>query len=220
MKKQFMMAFAAIITAIGWMPQGLMGQAVGEVAGTLHERALQSGGRLVESFTPDRPVVCSNLKELVKRSPIVIIGKALRNRSRLSEDGKSVSSEFAVYVQEVVKGDLRAGSVITVNLPGGIHAFRDGSSVLYHAWSYRLTSNGSTYLFCLRENGTDRLGRGPLFVLSMGVQGQFLIDHASGKVAPSFTLPRDPVVKRYRDMAIPSFLIELHQAAGVGTRAR
>jgi hypothetical protein len=190
------------------------GGAQDQAVKALEERALRNGGQLAQQFAADRSVVCSNLQELARRSPIVVIGTTLRHRSRLTPDAKCVNSDFAVSVQEVLKGQLRPGSVITVSLPGGGHRFPDGASVFFYPSNYRLTINDRVYAFFLRAGGKDTLGRGPLYELALGVQGQFELDRGTGMVIPSVRMPNDPIATRYKDMAITRYLLELHQAVG------
>lgn len=179
-------------------------------AGNLHDRAKQAGGRLVEKFRADRSAAYPNLNELARRSTAVVIGRALGHRAHLTTDGNFITTDFSVMVQEVVKGSLRPGGVVLVSLPGGAHRFEDGVTALLYAGNYRPAANGKTYVFFLDKPGTVSKG----WELTGGIQGQFELDLVSNQVVPAGTAGHDPLVDRYRKMAIKYFLVELHQAAG------
>lgn len=176
----------------------------------LHDRASKNGGRLVEQFKADRSSAYPNLQEIARRSNAIVIGRAIANRSRLTADGKTVTTDFSIAVQEVIKGTLRPGSVVVVSLPGGPHRFDDGATAFLYAANYRPARNGKTYLFFLDRQSP--LTRG--WVLTGGIQGQFELDFRSGRIIPAGTAGHDPLVDRYRNKSIRAFLVELHVATG------
>lgn len=177
---------------------------------SLHDRAQQNGGRLVEKFKADRSSAFPNLEELARRSNAIVVGRALTNRARLTSDGDSITTDFSIVVQESIKGALRLGSVVVVSLPGGAHRFEDGVTAFLYAANYRPARNGRSYVFFLDRHGPVSRG----WVLTGGIQGQFEMDFATEKIIPAGTAGQDPLVDRYKDKTIRSFLVELHQAAG------
>lgn len=184
--------------------------------GSLHDRAKQSGGKLVEKFKADRSSAYPNLEELAKRSTAIIIGHAIANRAHLTTDGNSVTTDFSILVQEVVKGNLRPGSVAVVSLPGGGHRFDDGVTAFLYAANYKRAQNGKAYAFFLDKKGAVSRG----WQLTGGIQGQFELDSDSGKVTPAGTAGHDPLVDRYRNKPIKDFLVELHKAVGNPKRSK
>jgi hypothetical protein len=175
----------------------------------LHDRAKQSGGKLVEKFQAERSVIYPNLTELAKRSTAIVIGRALNHRAHLTTDGTFITTDVSVAVQEVVKGNLRRGSVVLVSLPGGGHRFEDGVTAFLYADNYRPAQNGKTYVFFLDKKGPVARG----YELAGGIQGQFELSFESGKVIAGDTVPVDPIVPKYRNKPIKDFLVELHRVA-------
>ena len=59
----------------------------------LHEMAVKAGGKHVFRYKPRGATLYPNVEELAKRSDIVIVGRALTYRSKLSEDGNFLNQE-------------------------------------------------------------------------------------------------------------------------------
>jgi hypothetical protein len=104
---------AVALTAIR-PADGLKGSAQRR-AETLHEQAKRNGGKLSLLHKPDNGVVHTSLEALAGLSDLIVIGRPMANRGRLSPDGMSVTLDYRFRVQGVVKGDLRFGNVITVS---------------------------------------------------------------------------------------------------------
>src|SRR5258705_9149995 len=90
---------------------------------TLHDRAKKAGGKLVWRYRPNRNVIYSNIEELAKRSSIIVVGRTLDQKGRLTRDGKFITQDVTVKVQEVIKGDVPNGHPLLVSLPGGAYRF-------------------------------------------------------------------------------------------------
>ncbi|HEU4390162.1 MAG TPA: hypothetical protein VFV34_20340 [Blastocatellia bacterium] len=178
--------------------------------GSLHDRAKQQGGRLVEGFKADRSVVYPNLTELARRSTSIVIGRTLTNRAHLTTDGNFITTDCSVGVQEVLKGSVRRGSVVLVSLPGGSHRFADGVKATLTATNYRPAEKGRTYLFFLKEKGAITKG----LELAGGVQGLYDLDFAANTVVPADVVPKASIVQWCRNKSIKEFLVELHRAVG------
>ena len=123
---------------------------------------------------------------------------------------EAVEPGVGVGRADLLNNGLRAGSVVLVSLPGGAHRFEDGVTAFLYAGNYRPAENGKTYVFFLDKMGAVSKG----WELAGGIQGQFELDFASGKVIPAGTAGHDPLVDRYRDKPIKDLLVELHQAVG------
>jgi hypothetical protein len=173
----------------------------------LHDQAKKAGGKFVLRYLPDRSVIYPNVEELANRSDLIVVGRTLGNRARLRADGKFITKDFWVKLQEVIKGDLRNASTILVSLPGGSYMFEDKTYVLVSPRKYKTAEDNKTYVFFLKKKGTNYKGH----ELSGGIQGQFEI--TSGKVEPADLLD-DPVVVKYKGMRAGTFLAQIHSAAG------
>ena len=105
-------------------------------AGSLKEKAKSTeGGHFMGYATPGKDVRFRSIAEVAESSSAVIIGTPQSNRCRLSEDETSITINYQVNVQEVIKGDIQPGSTLTVKLPGGKVTFADGTSAESNAHS-------------------------------------------------------------------------------------
>ena len=177
-------------------------------AADLHGLATQNGGEFISAFNADRSVPYPNIAELAKRSREIVIGRATGFRDRITTDGTSVTKDTAIEVQEVLKGDIGKRAFILVSLPGGAHAFPDGTMAFVYARNYRRPEVGKTYLLFL--NGKHPVARG--YALAGGIQGQFELDFSKGTVMPSNVVTHDPLVARHKGQPISALLAELHAA--------
>lgn len=200
---------ALVISGLSFNPSLDAGTRAMQQQGNLHDRAVHSGGRLAEGFMAERATIYPNVTELARRSSAIVIGRAAHRRDHLTSDGNSITTDVSVVVQEVVKGNMRTGSVVLVSLPGGAHRFEDGVTAFLYAKNYRPAQNGKTYVFFLDRRGPVSRG----YELTGGIQGQFELDFASGKVVTGDTVLIDPVVHQQGNQLIKSFLVELHTAA-------
>ena|SRR5215831_16975977 len=173
----------------------------------LHQQTRNAGGKLVLRYLPDRSVIYPNIEELAQRSDLIIVGRTLGHRPRMRADGKFITKDFSVMVQEVIKGNLRGGSTIVVSLPGGSQRFDDGTYIFLSPRKYTMAQDNRTYVFFLKNKGTTYAGH----ELSGGIQGQF--DITNGKVEAADQLD-DPVVVKYQGMTIGTFLAQIHSAVG------
>lgn len=177
---------------------------------TLHERAKGAGGRVAVLLEPERQSFAHDLEKLVRRSAAVVVGRPLSNRGTLSADGKSVTQDYRVKVQGVIKGNVTGGSTITISLPGGGYRFGDGALVSVRAKDYRQAENGKVYVFFLdaKESG---------YKLAGGTQGLFRLA-ADGKIEPASSSPADLLAAKYKGAETAAFLRELRRAAVARTR--
>jgi hypothetical protein len=179
--------------------------------GDLHARAKTTGGRLVWKYRPTRSVIYPNIEELAKRSDIVVIGRTLGHRSSLTSDGRFVTQDFLVRVQEVFKGDVPNGKSILISLPGGSYKFPDGTHVHVMPVGFTQAEDGASYVFFLKDNSTD--GKKSIYKghrLASEIQGLFALKE--GKVAPASAGASDPFATKYQGMETRTFLQQLHVA--------
>lgn len=174
----------------------------------LHEMAQKSGGHYVLRYRPNRSTVHPNLEELAKRSDLVIVGRTLTHRSKLSEDGNFITQDFLVRVQEVVKGDLAKARSVVISLPGGSQRFADRTYATVEPLGSQPAQNGETYVFFLKSPPKGSAIKEHR--LASETQGMYAL--TSGKVAPSHLAADDPLAGKYRQMGAADFLRQVHKA--------
>lgn len=149
-----------------------------------------------------------SLEELTKNSVAVVVGIPIRSKSKLSDSGQSVLTEYEVGVQEVIKGEIGQGDTIKVSLPGGKVDFEDGTSVELNTPGFERMANQSTYVLFLyaKHDGGDA------YLLTGGPQGLFEIPSNGANVKPHGR-PTDTAVKEVKDKTVQSFLEEVRGQA-------
>jgi hypothetical protein len=173
---------------------------------TLHERAQKAGGRLVWRYRPNQSVTYANVEELAKRSDLIVVGRTIIHKARLRSDGKLITEDFVVKVLDVIKGDVPTRASLTVSVPGGSYRFSDGTAAVVIPTSYQRPQDLALYVFFLKKK--DAASKG--YDLTSESQGLFEV--TSGKVQPADLITDHPVVMKYREMEVPAFLKEIHQA--------
>lgn len=194
----------AAIAVFTLRPAGELTGSAQQAAGTLYEQAKRAGGKLVVRHKPDRGVVYEDLAALARQSDAIVVGRPISNRGRVSADGKSVTQDYRVRVQGVVKGGVAGGETITVSLPGGAYRFPDGTYVNVRPTDYRQATNRRLYVFFLKAAGG---------VYEPTAQTQALFDLTDGTVEPAHGVATDPVVVKYKGMDAAAFLKELRASA-------
>lgn len=169
---------------------------------TVYERAKKAGGKLIWHYRADRRVVHRDLDQLSKGSKDIVIGRVLGHRPSLSADGKFITNDFLVKVQDVIKGDLPAGRSIFVSVPGGAYRFPDGTLAAVLPTGYRPPQERRIYVFFLKGNSRFK-GH------ELVSEAQGLFDVTDGTVQSADMLSTDPLLT-YNRMSVPSFLRELH----------
>jgi hypothetical protein len=171
----------------------------------LQEMARKSGGHFVLRYQPGKAVY-PNVEELAKRSDIVVIGRTLGHRSKLTADGNFIHTDFLVRVQEVVKGETSSSS-LTVTMPGGGYRFDDGTYAMVELLGQRLPEDQNTCVFFLsRPKGGDARS------YALASESQGFVDLTSGNAQPSSSRPDDAFNVRYKQLSAVDFLRELHKA--------
>jgi hypothetical protein len=179
----------------------------------LHSRAKSNGGKLVWKYKPTRSVIYPTVEELFKRTDIVIVGRTLGHRGRLTPDGKFVTEDFLVRVQEVLKGNVQNGSSILISLPGGSYKFPDGAHVHVMAVGYKQAIDGVSYVFFLKDNkNTEYKG----YRLASDTQGLFALKDR--KVEPAYTGASDPIATKNQGVDAITFIRQLRAAVPVAKK--
>jgi hypothetical protein len=180
-----------------------------QVKSTLNDRARKTGGKLVWRYRAPRSVIYPNVEELAKRSDLILVGKALAHRSNLREDGKFMTNDFLVRVQEVLKGDAPVGGSTVISIPGGARKFADGSFAALLPANFKAVENGGIYVFFLEDKKKKASPYAGHMLVS---ETQGLFEVRDGRVEPADSVDSDPVVKKYRGMGASNFFAQIRSA--------
>lgn len=163
--------------------------------------------RFILTANPVEPGRYGSLSQLVSESSAVIIGTPESNISKLTADGTSITLDYQVQVEYVYKGTLRENDVVTINLPGGMVKFDDGSTAEVRTPGFRKMQDGKTYALFLAAKDNN------VFVPTGGPQGIFEIPTTTvTRSIKSHTLvPNDPMLK-YNGINVKDFFKELRRA--------
>ncbi|HEY8186307.1 MAG TPA: hypothetical protein VIF64_09575 [Pyrinomonadaceae bacterium] len=175
---------------------------------SLHDRAKKAGGKLIWRYRPNRSVIYPNIEELAKRSSIIVVGRTVSQKPSLTKDGKFITQDFVVRVQEVIKGDVPNGHPLLVSLPGGAYRFDDDTYAYVMPIGYQPPQKGGMYIFFLNAKSKSSAFKG--YTLVSGTQGLFALKDRL--VEPADLLATDPVVSRYKGMTAEAFLQQIHKA--------
>ena len=160
----------------------------------------------------NRPVnsfVKFDLDSITKKSAAVVIGTAISNLSRLSPDGKQITTDYQFQVSEVLKGKGVETGNIEVSLPGGRVVFEDGTAAQVNVPGFRKMENGKTYVLYLSERGPEHSS----FAVTGGSQGIFEVVDGGLSVKPHGNA-LDPLAQKYKDeKAAKSFIKQARKAA-------
>jgi hypothetical protein len=123
----------------------------------------------------------------VKRSRFVVVGVPVRQPLLQTKGGKVIAHQFVVKVQEVLKGELRSGAVIRVNVRGS------GQPFVPSPGEADLLVNRSQVLFL----GSHPAGRNTTYELVGGREGLFPLNTVEGVVHLGDRWPDDPLARDY-----------------------
>lgn len=145
-------------------------------------------------------------ESLVKKSAVVVIGAPFEKLgSHLTAGGQVIVSDYAVAIQEVIKGESFQASTITVSLPGGRVEFEDGTSAELRTPTFEHVKLGRVYAFFLDESA-----RGPnIYTLTGGPQG--LAEFVENSRVKSHGRSTDPIAREKNGTDKRDFLRELHE---------
>jgi hypothetical protein len=129
-----------------------------------------------------------SLDVLGRQSKAIVIGKPIRGVTKQSANGREVTINFDVQIQEAIKGNLQPNSTITVSMPGGLIREADGTLHEFRTPRVRKMTPGKVYaLFLKAKNPND-----DLFTPLQGSQGIYEIPASGTRVTHlgrSFDLP-------------------------------
>ena len=205
MRKQMAQLILVLFVCIGGFTSIALAQ---QPRNTLHERAKKAGGALVWRYRATRSLVYPNIEELAKRSDLIVVGRTLGHRPALRSDGKFLTSDFLVRVQDVIKGDEPKGQSIVISIPGGAHKFPDGTYAALLPANFKQAENGRTYIFFLKAKGKDSSYKGHTLVS----ETQGLFELKDGKVEPADRVGSDPIVIKYRGIEAAKFISQIRMA--------
>jgi hypothetical protein len=174
---------------------------------TLHDRAKKAGGKVIWRYRPNRSVIYPTIEELAKRSNLIVVGRTIDQKGRLTKDGKFITQDVLVRVQEVIKGEVPNGPLL-VSLPGGAYRFDDNTYAYVMPIGYQPPQKQGMYIFFLKGKDTRSNFKG--YSLVSETQGLFAI--RDRLVEPADLVATDPVVSKYKGMAAPAFLQQIHKA--------
>ena len=145
-------------------------------------REARRKGHHVETWEDPQWKQRLNVKTLVKKSSLVVVGKATRALCTLSADGSQLTIDYQLIVDDVFKGSATAGSVLPVSLPGGLMRFEDGTLAEVRTPAFRKMVAGKKYVLFLSADSNGRT----VLVPTGGPQGLFEIS-MDGTKATHFT---------------------------------
>lgn len=93
----------------------------------LHKAAMANHGYYLESDDGSPWNRASSLQDLVHGSREVFVGTVRDGRSELEHHGRYIRTRYSVEVEQILKGSLLPGQVVSFLLPGGKVTFDDGT---------------------------------------------------------------------------------------------
>jgi hypothetical protein len=147
----------------------------------------------------------ATLRELAVGADLIAVGSIHRSRmGRLLPDGVHVETTAKLWIEEVIKGDVPAGGVVTVGQPGGRFPGEKGLVTTRTPSGHLMLSPGRRYVLFLRR-ASWRLG----FEILGGPQGTF---EARQTMAPHDERPGRMTWAPYRHMTLETFVAVTRRA--------
>jgi len=172
---------------------------------SLRDRASETG-HYVEHRGDQGAAQYKDAKEVAQHSDAIVVGTVQSNVVRMSSDEKDIFIGYTVNVEDVVKGKIRAGDMIAVNVPGGKVHFPNNTTAEVQTGWFKKMLNGKKY-FLFLDKLADKAG----YSTTGGAQGVFEIpDDGSGLKTASGRL-HDPVWQ-YQGMRVQDFMALARQA--------
>jgi hypothetical protein len=177
--------------------------------GSLKRKARMEAGSITEKQQVNFGSTYGNLAALVRDSSVVVVGTPVFNYGRLTSDETSVTTNYSVQVEEVIKGPVRQGTSITVLSPGGVVVFEDKTAVqVVPVGGFKRILNNQKYVLFL----TSSDGKGN-YSLVGGPQGAFNISSSDLGAQPCDMRQNGGVAQKYRGVSPDAFLADVRQAA-------
>ncbi|HEY0100626.1 MAG TPA: hypothetical protein VGB76_16895 [Pyrinomonadaceae bacterium] len=184
-----------------------------QATASLRERAKRNGNVIVKVF-PHSLKRYDSLNDLTKESSAVILGTVISQASSLKLPAEnSVTTNYLVRVNNVLKGDLSKESLVSVNSPGGKVALEGGAYAEMAMPDYWKTPHvEKTYvLFLTPGDGND-------YGILGGPQGLF--EATASGIKPQGLLT-DELFRSHHGMSLKKFThrvrsaIENHERAAL-----
>jgi hypothetical protein len=171
-----------------------------QAAPSLREKARRPGGATLRVF-PRSLKRYDDLEALAGDSQEIVRATAVAQASALNKPSESmVSTDYKLAVEEVLKGGLKAGDSVSVNMLGGKVLFEDGASVNVQTPDYWKTPQvGKTYLLFLAPRQQEGEAG---YQLVGGPQGLFEV--SAGGIAPQ-GLESDKLLREHKGLTLKSF---------------
>lgn len=167
--------------------RGLMS---GEIS--LPEAVRQAGGRLTLDATPNPDYFrVPDLESLTKTSQIVVLARPYGSpRVQLSDDGRSIVTQYEMLVDTMVRPDNRSARLpkLTVEVPGGDLTLKEGIASVVNG--PRFTS-GDTYVLFLQGKSRRQASLRDVFVVTgFHYEGILRVDGSSTVGTSTTSSPR------------------------------
>jgi hypothetical protein len=181
---------------------------------SLREKARLGRGKFVGNVEFNKGAMKADLAQLIAHSAAVVIATVEENQCALSGDERVIRTYYKVRVEEVLKGGgVKAGSALTLSVPGGKVGFEDGSTAETQALWFRKLVNHRRYVLFL-----DQKGRADEFVTTGGPQGVYELP-ADGQGVVSHSGLREDPLRRFDKKDVQEFLTEVRSAVKKGKKA-
>jgi hypothetical protein len=163
-------------------------------------------GHYVREFDPHWDFGRFDIEALVRGSEAVLVGVPTSTLSgRLTAEGQLILTDYEVSVQEVIKGEIKPGEVVTVALVGGRISFEDGTSAEVKTPQFDHIKTGRVYVFFLSE----RKSGSEAYFLTGGPQG--LVEIVDSTTIKSHGRLTDPIAEESRLLNRDGFLREVRK---------
>lgn len=173
---------------------------------SLHEKAKRCGGKFIGNADFNDAAKKSNLNQLAKDSDTVVVVTTESNVCKLLPNGRMVTTDYQVLIEDVLKGSVTVGDLLTVSLPGGKIGFEDNTTAeVQTPWFKKMVSNNRYILFLQANPNTGS------FVTTGGPQGVFEISAKGQEVLSHSGIKDDPVREHHKSKS-KDFLKKLRQA--------
>lgn len=168
-------------------------RAAARVTGTYRQTMSPHGGR-------DAPT----LEFLTDNSRVIVIGQIRNGRGWLNETGDTISTDYDLAVERVLKGEVKPGDHVTVSVLGGRVGFPEGTWAQIDTPGMVPPLVGQTFLMFLEisdrhPSGEERAAaHGLVYSPAFMSRGMYLID---GGIVNPRVYPQHPLAVAYRGKA-------------------
>lgn len=185
--------------------------------------AMKAGDNLKLSANPSPKHRFDSLKNLVERSPEIVVGIPIgKSTYRRSEADQMVFTDYEVQVLENLKGDRHKGRKLTLRVPGGFMSLADGKTVevtMPDFWKNPEIGKGYIFFLTRRRDSPSVLVGGPqgAFEISPWPESVSLTtvpDISQGRVVVPQVRDTDELMKNYRGKEAGNIIEQIKQMVG------